>query len=493
MVTAKSKPTILTNDANEVAGNWEISLPEGADTIEDTDAIKIEVGTGDGYCATTDTGIGFAALPTIPATFGVGALSGTCNEILTINLANDFEAGDEALIENVRYKVAVKAKPGAVVVSVDDEAAVGAASNAILARVDQPYAGSVRFDTAAKIALDAYGKDTVDTCVAARRVIVASGADANFPDALAASALAGKRNVPILLVNPTLPIPTQTLDAIDKLGVQNITVVGGSAAVTSEVFNALDGREIRACGGGDLDGSATIHVERMGGAVRYDTSRLIADAVGAGNFDNFVAGECDPVKTVLMVSGVNYPDALAIGPLAARGSSGCGADSGQLPILLTAPGELSAATQEALTALAPKQVIIIGGTAAVSQTTENAVLAHAAVENVERIAGDIREETAAEIAKVLINPNLGGFSATRAFVTTGRNFPDALAIGPIAGANEAPIVLTTNSSTLGEDGTATLNDNLSILHASLVGGTTVLTNSVRNAVGVAFTSRPSTP
>jgi putative cell wall-binding protein len=78
--------------------------------------------------------------------------------------------------------------------------------------------------------------------------------------------------------------------------------------------------------------------------------------------------------------------------------------------------------------------VILGGSAAVSSQVEAAL--HAYAPTVERIAGSNRYETAAAISQTYLP-----FGATRAYVASGRDFPDALTGASLAGRFGAPLLL----------------------------------------------------
>ncbi len=65
-----------------------------------------------------------------------------------------------------------------------------------------------------------------------RSVVVASGV--SFPDALAASYLAGIVDGPILLTDP-LQLPSVTSAELTALGATQVYVVGGTSAVSAHV------------------------------------------------------------------------------------------------------------------------------------------------------------------------------------------------------------------------------------------------------------------
>jgi Tol biopolymer transport system component len=151
-------------------------------------------------------------------------------------------------------------------------------------------AGPTRFDTASEIAERVGGTSAyvVEGLSADRR--------RGWPDALAASGIAALQERPILLVTRD-ELPDATRDAIRSLGIDRVTVVGGTAAVSDAVV-----AELRAEG---------VTVERVAGTDRYATTALVADrAVAAG---------ASPAR-VFAGTGADWPDALAGG--AAAGVAG---------------------------------------------------------------------------------------------------------------------------------------------------------------------------
>ncbi|MBM7606376.1 putative cell wall-binding protein/N-acetyl-anhydromuramyl-L-alanine amidase AmpD [Metabacillus crassostreae] len=128
-------------------------------------------------------------------------------------------------------------------------------------------------------------------------------------------------------------------------------------------------------------------------------------------------------ETVILAKGTDFPDALAGGPLAY---------SKNAPILLTNDKVLTDVTRQEVLRLKASKAILLGSEGAISIDVENSLRSLGL--EMERIGGQHRFETAANIAKKL--------SSNKAFITNGRNFPDALAIAPYAARNEIPILLT---------------------------------------------------
>jgi putative cell wall-binding protein len=115
-----------------------------------------------------------------------------------------------------------------------------------------------------------------------------------WPDALAASALAGTLTEPILLTAAS-GLPEATRRALADEAVERVTIVGGTAAVPQAVEAEL----------ADMG----IAVDRLAGPNRLATSLAAADA--------HVAAGAEPARVWLAQAG-NWPDALAAGPAAAR-------------------------------------------------------------------------------------------------------------------------------------------------------------------------------
>jgi putative cell wall-binding protein len=129
------------------------------------------------------------------------------------------------------------------------------------------FAGADRYDTAKQVAEAAYPGGSAT-------VLLASGL--NFPDALAAAYLAGNENVPILLTDPNTA-SASALAAMSDLKTKNVTILGGSDAVSTIVEQTLDGTASTSSQGGNLV------VTRIAGVDRYDTAAKIATTGGAAD------------------------------------------------------------------------------------------------------------------------------------------------------------------------------------------------------------------
>jgi putative cell wall-binding protein len=299
------------------------------------------------------------------------------------------------------------------------------------ARVERQY-GNNRYETAAAASEDAFA-------LGVPVVYVATGA--NFPDALAAGAAAGFQGGPVVLVDRNY-LPALAITELERLDPQRIVIVGG----TSVISNYVAGLVGRFHTGGGMT--------RVFGADRYGTAAAISNAFSPG------------LSTVYVAAGDNWPDALAAVPHAARAGA---------PILLTLPNGLPRATRDALTRLRPAQVIVLGGTAAVSAGVATALDAYDTGGGVLRLAGADRYATAAAISR---HHHPGG--APMAYVATGENFPDALAAGAPAAIRGAPTLLVRAAFVPGPS--ATELERLNPARIILLGGPRVVSQAVFNAL-----------
>ncbi|MBW3663050.1 MAG: cell wall-binding repeat-containing protein [Actinobacteria bacterium] len=162
--------------------------------------------------------------------------------------------------------------------------------------------GPTRIETAAAIAREVGSPSG--------RAFLASGA--LFPDALSATVPAALADAPLLLTAPHELSPP-TLTALQDLGVKEVLIAGGEAAVSGAVADALRGNGFR--------------VVRIAGSDRYQTSRALVE--WAESELGFAP------RSAAFASGVDFPDALSGGPYAHRLA---------MPLLLTHPHDLTRAT-----------------------------------------------------------------------------------------------------------------------------------------------------
>jgi len=235
--------------------------------------------------------------------------------------------------------------------------------------------GSNRFGTARSAALFG-GADQVGTLVPGdntdfdlRTAILANGQ--NFPDALTGGPMAytgchfnfaafcgNTSGFPLVLSNgASSTLPTETDSALTQQDIQQVIILGGTAAVPQSIEDLFAARGIR--------------VIRLGGANRQATAVKIADfELNTLKWDNENPFGTQFDDIVSLARGDDFADALTMGPHAG---------AGEHALLLTeSPTVLGADTAARLGVFGAAgvfQIDIAGGTAAVSAAVEQAALA----------------------------------------------------------------------------------------------------------------------
>jgi type VII secretion-associated serine protease mycosin len=167
---------------------------------------------------------------------------------------------------------------------------------------------------------------------------------------------------------------------------------------------------------------------------------------------------------VILARADNFPDALAGVPLAFRLHA---------PILLTGSQSLAPGLAEELKRLSPQRVFLLGGEGAISAAVEQSLRNSY---EVRRFGGSNRYATAA-----LIAADLG--TVGKAMLVNGYHFPDALSISAVAAGLGIPILLTDQPSLPAE--TKTCLQQSSVSEVTLIGGQTVIADTIRNEVPAA--------
>jgi putative cell wall-binding protein len=267
-----------------------------------------------------------------------------------------------------------------------------------------------RYDTMQSIVETGWGADGSDY------VVVASGE--NFPDALAASSLAGIYGAPVVLTTKGT-LTTQAEDTIKALGATKAYVIGGTEAVALEVEQSLSGIE------------GMEEVKRIEGIDRFATA---LDIYREGK-------ETDSWgTTAIIANGFNFADALSISPFANVTGS---------PIFLASLEKgLDADTLKAINEGGFKRIVITGGDKAVSPAVEDQLAESGAT--VLRVFGENRYETSAAIIE--FSQDNSALRLDRIICATGANFPDALAGGAFAGHIGSALLLVHSTAEGGQAG-----------------------------------------
>ena len=323
--------------------------------------------------------------------------------------------------------------------------------------VIEQFAGATRFATARTIVEAALELGSYSGA------IVVAGDGSKFPDALSAAGLSGVLDYPLVMVDGR-GLTADSERALDALKAANggraldIVIVGGTAAVSGDVETALSEW-------GEVS-------ERLGGTDRYETNALIYEygqTHGAGW----------STDTAFLATGRNFPDALAIAPYLVKSRS---------PIVLVDPSakSMSDIPKKAQPAIAwARNVIALGGTAAVSDYILSAAVSSPAGGRSGRLAGENRYETAAAIMAWELEE--GGMSLQGAGLATGENFPDALASGFLLGKSGSVLLLADKGNPLEVAVAAVeLCEPEGVTHLRALGGDAAVPSTVRSQIASAL-------
>ncbi|MBN2823136.1 MAG: cell wall-binding repeat-containing protein [Coriobacteriia bacterium] len=277
----------------------------------------------------------------------------------------------------------------------------------------------------------------------AKTVILATGED--FPDALAASPLAGAYECPLLLTAKA-SLSSGVLTELGRLGATKVIIVGGTSAVSSSVDTAIkaSGRT----------------VERLKGENRYATAVAIARRVVQKSGQSWTG-------TAFVTRGDAFADALSIGPIAFNK---------QYPVLLTDSGTLSSETRAFMDKYNVSDVVIAGGATAVSTGVEAAIKKLPSILCVERLSGSDRYATSKAIADWGIKHSLT--SAVYLGVATGVNFPDGLGGGVVCGCRTGALLLTRPDALSGSVSTFVKSHTDDLIRVEVYGGEDAVTPAV---------------
>jgi putative cell wall-binding protein len=199
-------------------------------------------------------------------------------------------------------------------------------------------------------------------------------------------------------------------------------------------------------------------MHRIAGTDRYQT----AVKVSQQSFST-------PQPMVFIASGENYPDALAAGPAAAWTGS---------PVLLVKRDTVPTVVQNELARLKPKQILVIGGDSAVSQTALNTVAKYAPGGATHRIAGTNRYGTAEAVAQ---GWETGAIKVV--YLASGETFADALGGGAAASYEEGALLLTAKGKLPTE--TKRALQHLKPTKIVILGSTAAVTGTVASQVKAA--------
>lgn len=258
--------------------------------------------------------------------------------------------------------------------------------------------GKDRYDTAIKISKEGF-KEMVSSVILVNAT--------SLPDALCVAPLANAYECPILLINKD-NIPSEVYEEINRLGAQDIILIGGEGVISAKVEEELE--------------SKGYYTDRIGGKDRYETSLNIAYALN----------EINPVKEISIVNGVRgLADATSVAPPSARDGRA---------ILYTNGNDISGI--ESFITKDIEKAYIVGKEAAVSPNVENILKSKNL--DVKRLGGDNRNDTNAKvISEFYSGKELNNIYVAKDGTGNESNLIDALSVGPLAAKTESPVIIAT--------------------------------------------------
>lgn len=311
-------------------------------------------------------------------------------------------------------------------------------AGATLAARSNRLAGDDRYGTAMRVAEATFESAPI--------ALLANGL--SYADALSANYLSGGFVAPLLLTG-TEALPPGTVSTLQGLGTERVLIVGGTAVVSDAVEQELERNGLL--------------VNRISGADRYETSRLVARTFASSSI-----GTLDGGRAAIVATGQGFADALAAAPLSA---------SRGVPIVLTPQDGLHDESRLALQEHDIVRVVVVGGPVAVSEAVIAQIRAMGI--GVRRIAGASRYETALDIA-TFASEELD-YAMDRVLLSRGDSFADAVAAGTRGGRMRAPLLLVAAKDVLGEDVRDFIGSHVDTLsRVDVFGGTGVITREVED-------------
>lgn len=257
-------------------------------------------------------------------------------------------------------------------------------------------AGETQFDTAVAQSKAAFSSSKWAIVVGSK----------GWSDALAASGLAGALDCPILYTDAK-SLTGVTAKELSRLGVENVLVLGGTAAVSDGAFAQL---------------GKSYSVQRLGGTSLYDTQMAIYEY---GMANNLWAKD-----TLFVATGRSFADALSVAPVAYKQKA---------PIfLIDSSSDFTDAQRASLLAGARlgyfKRTVIIGGTVVVDSKAEGfatfiSALSSGSGNSCVRLAGQSAYDTNASVASWAVGN--AGMTWDKAAIASGVVPYDALAGAPL--------------------------------------------------------------
>lgn len=317
--------------------------------------------------------------------------------------------------------------------------------NSYSVTVDECY-GTTQFDTAVKQSQEAFSQSDWAIIVGEK----------GWPDALSAAGLAGALDCPILYTQVDA-LPSVTLEELDRLGVHNVLLLGGTAVVGDAVEAGLRN---------------SCDVERLGGYDQYETQLKI--------FEYGANRSLWAKDSLFVATGTSFADALSLAPVAYLKKA---------PLFLVDESlDFTEWQREALYAAAcdgyfAGECVVAGGSRVVSENAEGfvsflSVVAGGAGEECVRLAGNSLYDTNACIASWAVGSC--GMRWDKMAFASGDLPYDALAGAALQGLRCAPILLVGEAPSPSIDLGASHAGDVS--SCTVFGGPGIIADSMRSYI-----------
>ncbi|WP_419553141.1 S8 family serine peptidase [Candidatus Poriferisodalis sp.] len=283
--------------------------------------------------------------------------------------------------------------------------------------------------------------------------VVANGWSA--ADVGVASVLAARTSGAVVVYTAGDELSEETRLLLREALPAEVIIVGGNAAVSRDVRT-----QIRAA-------SSESGISRVTGADRADTAaatarRILGTPAAAGRV------------TLVVANGWSPPDIGAAAALAAR--------SGRSAVIYTEAARLPETSAALLRDYEVARVILVGGTAAISDDVRDAISAAAGGDaSISRLTGDERIDTAAQTARRVLGSPAAAPDGVTLVIANGWSPPDVGVAAALAAATDNAAVAYTAQGALPE-ATAALIRDYRPGQVIIVGGRAAVANDVRAAI-----------
>lgn len=289
--------------------------------------------------------------------------------------------------------------------------ATAQSAGAELADVEvERHGGGDRYETSLLVA-EAFATQAGGTL---EDVVMVSGR--HWTDAVVAASFASRLGAPVLMTPPG-ELRADALAFLKRVGVEEVHIVAGGKAPDTNVSPQV-WAQLRAAG---------FTTFLAGGDDQYSVG------VGRARWLGEPGSLSRAGRSAIIANGEVFADALVAGPLSYKS---------QVPVLLTPRDELHSEVASYLGDADIAHVVLMGGTAALSDDVETAIR-DLGISNVDRMAGATRFETATMAARYAAAKFTDGcFDGSSVGLARARIPFDSLGAAPLLAQRCAPLVLT---------------------------------------------------